>query len=127
MSRVFAMIGDTGLALGICLMGLAGAVCAGVICVPYPEKTAADALIDSATVVLAREHPYKPFSYAPVGTLKGYADGAEIGLLLDSTTRRILAVQPERAVVLVRKREEEPWRSLGLADADQEFSGPTNP
>lgn len=120
MSRVFAVIRRVGVVVGVWLMGLAGAAHACLICVPYPERTAADVLIDSATVVLAREHPDKPFSYTPVEVLKGNADGAEIELLLDSATRRILTVHPERAVVLVQKRAGEHWRSLGLADADVE-------
>jgi hypothetical protein len=99
-------------------MGLVGVVQACMLCSPYPEKTAADFLIDSATVILAREHPYKPFSYAPVEVLTCQADGAEINLFLNSWTRRPLADHPERAVVLVRKREGERWRNLGFADAD---------
>jgi hypothetical protein len=118
MSRVFAVIRGAGLVLAIWLAGLVGAVHACMVCIPYPEKTAADILLKSPTVILAREHPHKPFSYAPVEILKGQTDGAEIDLLLDSSTRRILAVHPERAVVLVQKREG--WRSLGLADADVE-------
>jgi hypothetical protein len=120
MSRGFTVVRGTGLVLAIWLMGLVGAVQACVICVPYPEKTAADVLLDSATVILAREHPHQPFSYAPVEVLKGQADGVEIDLLLDSATRRTLAVHPERAVVLARKRQGERWHNLGLADADVE-------
>jgi hypothetical protein len=118
MSSVFTVIRGAGLVLAIWLMGLVGAVHACMICIPYPEKSAADVLLDSATVILAREHPQQPFSYAPVEVLKGQADGAEIDLLLDSGTRQILAVHPERAVVLVQKRAGERWSSLGLADAD---------
>ena len=72
MSRVFGVVRRAGFVVGVWLMGLAGAVQACVICVPYPEKTAVDFLIDSATVILAREHPDKPFSYAPVEVLKGH-------------------------------------------------------
>src|ERR671924_1785413 len=110
MSRVVTVIRGAGLVMAIWLMGLVGAVYACLICIPYPEKTAADALLESATVILAREHPDKPFSYAPVEVLKGQTGGAEIDLFVDSATRRSLAVHPERAVVLVRKREGERWR-----------------
>jgi hypothetical protein len=80
MSRVFTVIRGAGLVLAVWLMGLVGAVHACMICIPYPAKTAADALLESATVILAREHPHTPFSYAPVEVLKGQADGAEIDL-----------------------------------------------
>ena len=118
MPRVLAVIRRVGCVVGVWLMGLAGAAHACLICFPYPERTAADFLLDSATVVLAREHPDKPFSYLPVEILKGNADGVEVELFLDSATRQILAVHPERAAVLVRKRAGEGWRSLGLVDAD---------
>jgi hypothetical protein len=118
MSRVFGVVRRVGFVVGVWLLGLAGAVHACMVCIPYPEQTAADWLIDSATVILARQHPEKPFSYAPVEVLKGQADGAEIDLLVDSATRRILAVHPAHAVVLVQKRAGEGGRNLGLADAD---------
>jgi hypothetical protein len=119
-SRVLVVIRLVGLVIGIWLLSLAGAAHACLVCVPHPDKTAADVLIDSATVILAREHPDKPFSYAPVEVLKGQVDEGEIDLLMDSATRRILAIHPERAVVLVQKRAGERWRNLGLADADFE-------
>ena len=90
MSRVLTVIRRVGVGVGVWLMGLAGAAHACLICIPYPVKTAADFLIDSATVILAREHPDKPFLYAPVDLLKGNPDRVEIDLLLDSATRRLL-------------------------------------
>ena len=116
MPRVLAVVRRVGYMVGVWLMGLAGAAHACLICFPYPERTAADVLLESATVVLAREHPDKPFSYLPEEVLKGNADGVKIDLFLDSSTRQILVVHPDRAVVLVRKRVGEDWRSLGLVD-----------
>ena len=61
-----------------------------MICIPVPEKTDADYLIESDTVVLAREDQARPFFYEAVEVLKGADDGAPIDLFLDSTTRGIV-------------------------------------
>ena len=86
------------------------------VCFLLPKKTAADFLIESELVVLARENPDQPFSYSAVEILKGHWTAGEFGLFVDSTTRRLLKANPEYAVVLVRKNKDEPWQSLGIAD-----------
>jgi hypothetical protein len=91
-----------------------------MICIPMPEKTVADYLIESDTVVLAREDQERPFFYEAVEVLKGADDGAPIDLFLDSATKRMLASAPARAVVLVHGGARRGWRSLGYADADYE-------
>jgi hypothetical protein len=98
----------------------AGAADACTLCVGYPEKSAADWLIESSSVALAREDPNQPFSLAPVEFLKGDSDGAEIGLFLDSVTRRALASDPNRTVVIVRANEGGSWRRLALANSKYE-------
>jgi hypothetical protein len=67
---------------------------------------------------LAREHQHEPFSFAPVEILKGHLDGTKSELFLDSVTRRMLAGDSKRTVVLVQERVGGPWRSLGLASAE---------
>lgn len=90
------------------------------ICVGLPAKSDADYLIESHCVILAREDHGRPFAFAPVEVLKGEFDGREIDLLVDSLTRRRLAANEERKVVLVQRQENAPWRSLGIASADFE-------
>jgi hypothetical protein len=97
-----------------------GAANACTLCVGYPEKSAADVLIESSVVALAREDPDQPFSLTPVEFLKGDDVGAEIGLFLDSTTRRALACDPSRTVVIVRTNKDDSWRRLALASPEYE-------
>lgn len=90
------------------------------ICIGLPQESDADHLVESHTVVLARENPDRPFSFAPVEVLKGNFDGRDIDLLVDSVTRRLLAADPRRKVVLVQRNPGGPWRSLGLARDEYE-------
>ena len=87
------------------------------VCFLLPKKTAADFLIESELVVLARENLDQPFCYSAVENLKGHSTIAKFGLFVDSTTRRLLKANPKYAVVLVRKNEDDPWQSLGIADS----------
>jgi hypothetical protein len=84
------------------------------ICVPIPTESAADHILAARTVILARE---AAFAYQPVEVLKGKAPEAKIDLLVDSATRRLLAANPERSVLLVESPNGE-WRRIGLADAE---------
>jgi hypothetical protein len=105
------------LLFAITVSGLVGSAHACSICIAYPQQSAADVLIDSPCVVLAREDPAQPYSYAPIEVLKASADVGHIDLLLDSQTRRILSSDPGRAVVLARDGKDAAWRNLGVADA----------
>lgn len=99
------------------------------VCITAPERTVADRILDSETVVLAREDPSKPFAFVPVQVLKGSADVAPIPLLVDSTTRQRLRAVPEDAVLLVRAsvgatqpfallgKPQVEWQHLAYADA----------
>ena len=93
------------------------------LCAPYPAKTLADYVIESQVVILAREDPESPFSYAAVEQLKATDVQAarsvsEIELLVDSQTRRELAADPDRVVVLAFSSTAKSWQMLGVADAD---------
>ncbi len=107
-----------GRTLLLAALGFVAPTCADAcqICIAYPQKSAADILIESPCVVFAREGPDEAFSYAPVEVLKGDAEGKPIGLFLDSQTRRLLADFPERVVVLAYDANDQRWRNLGLAD-----------
>jgi hypothetical protein len=87
------------------------------VCIAYPQKSAADVLIESPCVVFAREDPNRPFSYVPVAVLKGTADSPPIDLLVDSRTRRMLGTYPDWVVVLAEDATDGGWRNLGIADA----------
>ena len=88
------------------------------VCIPVPEKSAADHIIAADTVVLAREDPAEPFSFRAVEVLKGKIETPGIELFVNSSTRRWLAADQDRSVVLIKSESEtsDPrWRSLGLA------------
>ena len=104
--------------LAILASTMSGNAC--TICVGMPEKSDADYLLEGHCVILAREDSELPFSFAPVEVLKGEFDGREIELLVDSLTRRRLAVDESRKVILVQEQESGSWRSLGIASDDFE-------
>ena len=89
--KAFAVLG---------LSALPAFACA--VCITAPDRTMADQILDSDTVVLAREDPSKPFAFVPVQVLKGSAGAAPIPFLVDSTTRQRLRAVPEDAVLFVR-------------------------
>lgn len=93
------------------------------ICFPIPKNSAADHLLSADRVVLARENPDRPFSLKPIEVLEGDGESPEIDLFLDSSTRRLLVVHPDRALVCAY-RESDPddkWLRVGVAD---ELFGP---
>ena len=77
-----------------------------MVCIPLPETTLADALVDADAVVLARENPDKPYSFIAVDVLKGEISDPAIDVFLNSQTRRRLGMEPDRAVVLILGRTE---------------------
>ena len=89
-----------------------------VLCLPYPKKTSADYVIESSTVVFARENPARPLLFVPVETLKGHYHGDFIPLLVDSTTARALRLDPTLSVVLAEHRSGGTWTRLGLAGSE---------
>lgn len=89
-----------------------------VVCIPYPTTTHTDLLLKSDTVVLARENPAEPYSFAIVRVLKGMATDRPIKLLLGSKTRRSLSLHPEHGVVLYRGNTESDWELLAYADPE---------
>ncbi|MGF1611091.1 MAG: hypothetical protein ACFCUQ_16925 [Kiloniellales bacterium] len=87
----------------------------------------ADRILESETVVLAREDPSRPFTFAPVAVLRGSVDGKPIPFLVDSTTKRRLGANSEDAVLFVRPQRsplrplaptEPEWLRLAYADAE---------
>ena len=114
----FARSGDLCLLIATALLPLTSATAlhACQACIPYPQETTADYLIDADTIVFARENPERPFTFTATELLKGAAV-EDIDLFLNSSTRRLLAADEERVVVLVRS-DDGAWRSLGIADGE---------
>lgn len=86
------------------------------ICVPLRTQSVADKLLAAKTVVLAREHPEKPYHYGAVRILKGACDQDEdMALLLTTSMRRLLLADPELHVLLAKvgKGGEAEWQLLG--------------
>lgn len=97
------------------LLCLASAAPACPICIAYPRESAADVLLASSCVVLAREHPQQAFSYVALEVLKGDPSSVELDLFLNSHARRLLSVDESRRCVLAVDGQTGRWRSLGVA------------
>ena len=115
MQRMLRPSRFVGALLTCCLFLVPYDASACLVCVPYPEQTATDRLLKADTVVLARENPDKPFSYAAVRVLKGALPPAEINLFVDSATRRRLDSNPDQFMVLTFERSASHWGSAGYA------------
>ena len=87
------------------------------ICFPLPKQSLADRLIESDSVILAREDPKRPFHYGTIEVLRGAAPEAPLELFVDTGTRRILRASPERSV-LIAKRRGGTWRRLAMMDKE---------
>lgn len=99
---------------------LSGVADACQICYAIPKVSVADHLISAERVVLAREDPERPFHLKAVEVLKGEVTGPEIDLFLDSSTRRLLTLYPERKVVCAYRHEgpEVGWKRIGVSNAE---------
>jgi hypothetical protein len=101
--------------LSLVICHVTDTVDACMVCLPMPQVTAADRLIEAEVVAFARENPGQPFSYRAVEVLKGRLDSPEIDLFVNSSTRRQLQANGEVVSVLVRGKDQS-WRSIGVAD-----------
>jgi len=97
-----------------------GTVGACQICIPLPERTLTDKLLASDAVVLAREDAARPFHYQSVETLFGEPGDAPIDLFLHSQARRMLAADPQRAMVLSHNPRDGGWTTVGLTTPELE-------
>lgn len=87
------------------------------ICVPYPEKTLADKLLEHDEIIFAREVPDTPYVFYQIEVIKGSGVTDPFKMFCDSTTRRKLRTIPDSAVVLVRKKNDS-WDLIAFADAN---------
>lgn len=102
--------------LAAALALVAGPAAACLVCISLPERTIADRLVEAEVVVLAREDPARPFTYAPSTLLRG-DDPKPIPFLVDSTTRRRLAAAPGDAVLMAYEADTG-WTQLAYADPE---------
>lgn len=92
------------------------------ICVPYPETTLADVLMESESIIMVRESDENPYVFTPVGSLKGTSLSDDFDGFLDSSSRRRLRQNPDDVAVLVRNTPEDPWGYRAYATPEiQEF------
>ena len=94
------------------------------IIVPYPTRTLADWLLDANTIVLARESADKPFTFEAHTAIKGsLTDAQEIDMFMNSQTRRLLNMYPERSLILIRidDGEKPKWKIAGQPDPEIEL------
>jgi hypothetical protein len=93
-----------------------------VICFPYPKTPLADNLLQSKTVIMARERTDKPYTFYSVEVLMGAIDGSEINAFIDTTARRKLKQNSEDVVVFRQQYWAPGWLYTAYADTEyQEF------
>ena len=90
------------------------------ICVPYPETTLADALIESESIVMVRKDDERPYVFSPEEVLKGTVDHDDIDAFLDSASRRRLKQNPNDVAVLIRSSPEEAWSYRSYANPESQ-------
>lgn len=82
-----------------------------------PQPTLVDQLLSSDDIVLARQAPGNPFKFQAIEALEGSLAASEIPFLVDSTTRRQLALDANAAVLFARDGAYGPWQRLAFIDA----------
>ncbi|MDV7145160.1 hypothetical protein R3X27_20960 [Tropicimonas sp. TH_r6] len=83
-------------------LGLAGPANACAFHTYLPERTVIDRLLETENVVLARAAEANPFRFEAVEALEGTLEQADLPTLVDSSTRRRLAANPEDTVLFAR-------------------------
>ncbi|MBS0264439.1 MAG: hypothetical protein JSS02_21060 [Planctomycetes bacterium] len=85
---------------------------------PLPRQTLADLVIAADIVAFGQLDPEQPFAFVAEQIVKGQVTDRHVDLFADSTTRRQLAADSNRHVLLVKSREG--WQNLGVVDAEFE-------
>lgn len=86
------------------------------LCVPYPETTLTDRLLQNDEIIFARELPDSPYLFYPTEIIRGGMDTEPFKMFCDSFTRRKLSIIPGSAVVLAKRTEDEKWHFITFAD-----------
>jgi len=92
----------------------AGQAC--VICIPYPERTLADRLLENSDIAFIREVADSPYLFVPVEILRGLPSSEPIKIFCDSSTRRKLLVIPDSVLVVARAGATDTWQRVTFAD-----------
>ena len=104
------------LALGLVL---AGPALACLVCIPLPQRTLADRVVEDAVLALARPAPDDPFRYVAKEYLRGGTDAprdvtAPIPFLVDSAARRRIEADPGVFALVSRATPDTDWELLGV-------------
>ena len=89
-----------------------------MICFPYPKTTLADTLLQSKTVIMARERADKPYTFYTVEVLKGSKDGGDISAFISTTARRKLKQNSDDVVVFRQQYWGPGWLYAAYADTE---------
>ena len=82
-----------------------------------PQPTLVERMISAVHVVLARPSEENAFRYEVTDTLQSTGTSVVLPMLVDSSTRRILRLQPNAQVLFARDAETEVWHRLITVDA----------
>ncbi|MBB95200.1 MAG: hypothetical protein CML68_11450 [Rhodobacteraceae bacterium] len=99
-------------------LGLSGQALACGFHATTPEKSAVDWLLEADQVVVARNTPENPFAYVPVDIIAGSGPEVAIDMLVDSGTRRFLAMRPNAGVLFVHIPADGSWKRLAYLTSD---------
>ena len=88
------------------------------ICLPYPKDSLLDRINASESLVLAREHPDKAYSLSTIRILRASSEAPDLELFLPSSTRRMLAVYPERSLLCGWSSGD--WQNLAVQTKEME-------
>lgn len=88
-----------------------------MICVPYPERTLADKLLDYDEIIFAREVKDSPYVFSLIENVRGAGVSEPFKVFCDSSTRSKLQVYPDSAVVLARLTRQDKWEVITFADS----------
>ena len=89
-----------------------------MICIPYPETTLADRLLEYDEIIFAREQENVSYQFYQLEILRGSGTTSLIKLFCDSATRRKLKTIPQSAVVLARSSADDEWKMITFANSD---------
>lgn len=81
-----------------------------------PQPTMVDRLLGSDQIVLARPAPDNPFRFVPVEVIEGALADVDLPHLVDSATRRKLALNPNSAILFARDEADGSWHRLAMLD-----------
>jgi hypothetical protein len=107
----------TLMATALAAFGLAGPASPCAFHNYAPADSLVNRLLATDHIVLARPDPANPFRYAALEAVEGPLDGVEIPFLVDSVTRRRMALNPGDTVLFIRDEGYGAWTRVAYLDA----------